>query len=140
MSRSLLAPLGVLGRELAGPSHPRGCGFGVVSELLRHPGGAAARTEPVHSGPDRPSDHVRGRAVGWLQRGDEQRFAPGVASWPPYRLEWWLAMHVASSPSVVWPRPRLLRAGGLARVERSCGSDRFQHLAGRGEQAIASLV
>jgi hypothetical protein len=52
----------------------------MVSELLSYAGGAAARTEPVHCGHDRPGDHVGGRVVGWLQRGDEQRFALRVAS------------------------------------------------------------
>jgi hypothetical protein len=72
------ASLGALGREVASPSHPRRCGFRVVPELLSHPGSAAARTEPVHCRRDRPRDHVRGWDVGWLERGDKQRFAPCV--------------------------------------------------------------
>jgi hypothetical protein len=66
------------GCQLASPSHPPGCGFRVVPELLRHPGSASARTELVHCGNDRVGDHVRVRGVGWLQGGDEQRFEPRV--------------------------------------------------------------
>jgi hypothetical protein len=60
-----------MGRELASPSHPRGCDIWVVSELLGHPGGTALWTKAVHCGLDCHGDHVRGRSVGWLQRGNE---------------------------------------------------------------------
>jgi len=101
----IIWPLGVMGRELPSPSHPRGCGIWVVSELLSHPGGTAARTKAVHCGQNGAGDHVRGRSVGWLQCGSEQRFARRVAGWQLCRVSSGPAAHVASSLSVAWPRP-----------------------------------
>ena len=146
MSRSLLASFGVLGRELASPSHSGGCGFRVVPELLSHPGRATALTEPAHRGRDRLGDHVGGRGVGWLQRGDEQRFVPHLASWLLCRLWSCSAVHVASAPSVPGPRPRRqLPARGLAgrigRITSSVGlTGRDQDAdGGEGDRYVAPI-
>jgi len=56
------------GDGLARPSHPRGRGLWVLTELLGHPPRATPLTEPPGSRRDSPLDLLGARVLRWLQR------------------------------------------------------------------------
>ena len=69
--------------ELADPAHPLGGRLGVVAELLCHPAGAAAGTEPAHGAAGRDGHAFGDRCVRSLQRGGEQCLTPRVVDVQP---------------------------------------------------------
>ena len=68
-----------LAGQLAGPAHPRGCGLGVVAELLRDPSGAAARAECADGRSDGLPDLPGARLLTALQCRHEQGIGPDGA-------------------------------------------------------------